>query len=143
MEKKLRGRALVLTPTRNLTGGTETEELLAAADQVLAQGTPRIVIDLGKVEWISSLGLAVLVTIHIRCTNRGGWMRLARVGHRIKSMLMVTKLILLFDTFDTVEEALAQPDPAKPEEGRQERPTGSPDPLAGSLEAALPPKVET
>ena len=111
MEQKFVGRALVITPTRNLTGGTETEELVAAAGQVLGQDTPRIVIDLGKIEWINSPGLMALVKIYISCVNRGGWMRVARVGHRIKSMFVVTRLIRLFDTFETVDEALAQPDP--------------------------------
>ena len=118
VEQKSFGRVRVLIPTRNLTGGKETEELGAAADQVLGQGTPRIVIDLEKIDWINSPGLGALVKIYISCMNRGGWMRVAGVGKRIKNMLLVTRVIMLFDTFDTVDEAIT-PDTA--ELGRAQR----------------------
>jgi hypothetical protein len=38
--------------------------------------------------------------------NRQGWFRLARVGDRINAIFLVTKLVLIFDTFETVEEAV-------------------------------------
>jgi anti-sigma B factor antagonist len=135
VEQRSLGRVRVLTPARNLTGGKETEELEAAADQVLGQETPRIVIDLKKIDWINSPGLSALVKIHISCVNRGGWMRVAGVGKRIKNLLLVTRVIMLFDTFETVEEAVAKPDPVKPEAGRQDRPSDSPEPVETSLKA--------
>ena len=114
VEQRSLGPVRVLIPTRNLTGGKETQELEAAVDQVLGQETPRVVIDLKKIDWINSRGLSTLVEIHISCVNRGGWMRVAGVGKRIKNLLLVTRVIMLFDTFDTVDEAVAQPDPVKP-----------------------------
>jgi anti-sigma B factor antagonist len=143
VEQRFVGRALVLTPTRNLTGGNETEELIAAGGQVLDQDVPRVVIDLSKIEWINSPGLIALVKIYISCVNRGGWMRVAGVGKRIKSMLVVTRLIRLFDTFDTVEEALAQPDAVKAEGGGEGRPSGSSNPQETSLKAALARELKT
>ena len=133
VEQRSLGPVLVLTPTRNLTGGKETEELVAAAEQIRDQATPRIVIDLRKIEWISSPGLGALVKIHIGCAKRGGWMRLASVGKRVKDLLLVTRLIRLFDTFDTLEEALAQPEIPEGRAGRQDRPSDSPDPLETAL----------
>jgi len=111
VEQKSFGRVRVLIPTRNLTGGKETQELKAAADQIISQETPRIVIDLEKIDWINSSSLSVLVKIHISCMKRGGWMRVTSVGKRIKNLLLVTRVIMLFETFDTVDEAIA-PDTA-------------------------------
>ena len=108
MEQASIGCVVVLTPTRNLTGGKETEDLKAAASQVLNEGRPRLVIDLGEIDWINSPGLAELVSIHVSCVNRGGWMRVAGVSKRIKNMLVVTRVIMLFETFETADEA-AQP----------------------------------
>ena len=112
MEKKFLERVLVLTPNQNLTGSKETEELEAAANEVLKLDQPQIVIDLGKIDWVNSPGLGALVRIHVSCANRGGWMRVARVGKRIKNMLVITRVIMLFDTFDSPEEAV-QPDAVK------------------------------
>jgi anti-sigma B factor antagonist len=97
----------VLTLHRNLAGGKETQELHAAVDAILARSTPRIVIDLGKVDFLSSLGLSAFVKIHTSCVNRGGWMRIARISKRIHNVLLITRLVMVFDTADTVEQAIA------------------------------------
>lgn len=117
MEQRFLGRVLVLTPTQNLTGGKETQELERATSQVLSQDKPCIVIDLGRIDWINSPGLGALVKIHISCVNRGGWMRVAGIGKRIKHMLVVTRVIMLFDAFDTAERAVTRPDTGKREGG--------------------------
>src|SRR5262245_4546336 len=108
MEQRMVGRVLVLTPTENLTGGKETENLTGAASEAFAGDKPRIIIDLAKIDWINSPGLSALVRIHVSCVNRGGWMRVVGVGKRIKNLLVITRVIMLFDTFETVDLALAQ-----------------------------------
>ena len=101
------GDVHVLTPKKNLVGQEETLALLGAIDEVAGRGAPKIVLDLGKISWINSTGLGSLVRMRTTCNNRGGWFRLARVGERISSILVVTKLVLVFDTFETTEEAVA------------------------------------
>jgi hypothetical protein len=60
------------------------------------------------------LGLGALVKIHVSCCNRGGWLRIAGVGVRIKNVLVITRLIFLFETFDTVEQALSGEESKRP-----------------------------
>jgi anti-anti-sigma factor len=101
------GDVHVLTPKKNLVGQDETLAILGVIDEVAGRGTPKIVLDLGKVSWVNSTGLGSLVRMRTTCTNRQGWFRLARVGERINGILLVTKLVMVFDTFETVEEAVA------------------------------------
>ena len=103
------GDVLVLTPKKNLVGKDETQELLAAIDEVAAKGNPKVVVDLGKINYVNSVGLGSLVRARTTCVNRQGSFRLARVGDRINAIFLVTKLVLIFDTFETVEEAVAAP----------------------------------
>jgi anti-anti-sigma factor len=110
MEQRTVERVLVLTPTENLTGGKETEKLTAAASKVFDRDKPRIIIDLAKIDWINSPGLGALVRIHTSCVNREGWMRVVGVGHRIKNLLVITRVIMLFDTFETVDQAVSEQD---------------------------------
>ncbi len=105
MEK--RGDVHVLTPRKDLSGGEETRELERAIQEIIAQGPPRIVIDLGKVSYVNSTGLGSLVAAHTSCRNRQGWLRLARIGKRINNLFLITRLAFVFETFDSVEEALA------------------------------------
>ncbi len=101
------GDVHVLTPKKNLVGRDETLALLGAIDEVAGRGAPKIVLDLGKISYVNSTGLGSLVRMRTTCANREGWFRLARVGQRINGILLVTKLVLVFDTFESVEEAVS------------------------------------
>ena len=97
----------VLTPRKNLVGGDETTSLAVAVAELAANGVPRVVVDLGKIEWVNSLGIEGLLKARRTCVDRQGWFRLARVGQRIENILLITKLVLVFDTFETVEQAVS------------------------------------
>ena len=101
---------LVLTPRKNLVGGDETNVLLKEIESLVA-GTPRrVVMDLGEINWVSSLGIGMLRRASLMCANSGGWLRLARIGKIIENTLLVTGLIIYFDTFESVAEALNAPE---------------------------------
>jgi len=102
-----RGEIHLLTPHKDLSGGEETREMERAIQEIITQGTPRIVIDLGRVSYVNSAGLGSLVAAHTSCRNRQGWLRLAQTGKRIKNLFLITKLVFVFETFDNVDEALA------------------------------------
>jgi anti-anti-sigma factor len=108
------GGVLVLTPRKNLVGGDETNALLMAIEEAAAQGTARVVLDLGEISWVNSLGIGSLKRASMSCTGSGGWLRLARVGQITEKTLRVTGLLIYFDTFETVDQALAAPDRARP-----------------------------
>jgi len=42
----------------------------------------------------------------VSCSNRQGWFRVARTTKKIDNLFLITKLAFVFETFDTVEEAL-------------------------------------
>ena len=107
IERAIIGSVCVLTPKKNLTGGEETRLLTAAVDDVTVGGVAEVVVDLGKITWVNSMGLAGLQRARLACASRDASFRLACVGGRIKNLLVTTRLVMLFDTFETLEEALA------------------------------------
>ena len=108
-QQEMVGGALVLTPRKNLVGGDETSALLSVIDTVAAAGPAMVVMDLGEIKWVSSLGIGLLRKASITCDRSGGWLRLARIGKLIESTLLVTGLIICFETFDNVEAAATAP----------------------------------
>jgi anti-sigma B factor antagonist len=106
LDREVRGEIEVLTPRKNLQGGGETKELQQVAQEIFARGVPRIVVDLGRISYMNSAGLGALVGLHSGCRSRQGWLRIARVSARIKDLFLVTKLTLVFDSYDSVEEAI-------------------------------------
>ena len=107
LDRQVRGDVHVLTPRKNLQGGDETRELQQAVAEIVTAGVPKIIVDLGKISFLNSVGLGALVGAHTSCAKRDGWLRIAGVGTRIKNLFLVTKLTLVFDSFDSVDEAVA------------------------------------
>jgi anti-anti-sigma factor len=99
----------VLTPKRNLVGGEETKALTSAVAELAAGPSPKVVMDLRRISWVSSLGIEGLRRIHRTCADHDGWLRLACVGERIENVILTMRLDWVFDTFDTVEEAVTTP----------------------------------
>jgi anti-anti-sigma factor len=108
-EHKMIGEVHILTPQKNLVGGDETNALLTAIDEAAAVGPARVVMDLGRINWVSSLGIGFLRRASLVCDRSGGWLRLARIGKIIESTLFVTGLVIYFESFETVEQAAVAP----------------------------------
>lgn len=110
LERTMVGGVCVLTPRRNLTGGNETRDLMDAVDEATSGVSTGIVIDLKRISWMNSMGLASLQRIRLTCSERGIPLTMSCVGQRIKNLMLTTRLVILFDTFETLEEALAAHD---------------------------------
>src|SRR5262245_11363133 len=96
----------VVRPERQLVGDKETDEFTAIVKQLNDQQVEFIVVDLGAIDWVSSPGIGALVDAHQRFAKRGGHVLLARVDKRIHNLLIITKLVLVFETFSNVDDAL-------------------------------------
>lgn len=103
------GDVLVLTPRKNLVGGEETTVLLKAIDDFVAAAPGKVIMDMGEINWVSSLGLGMMRKASITCDRSGGWLRLARIGRLIENSLLVTGLMIYFEFFETVEAAVHAP----------------------------------
>jgi anti-sigma B factor antagonist len=106
-EHSVVGDVHVLTPKKNLLGQDETAALRGAVGEIAARGVPKIVMDLGKISFINSMGLGSLIGMMTTCKNRGGAFTVARVGDRINSMFIKVRITLIMDTFETIDEAVA------------------------------------
>ncbi|HOA75153.1 MAG TPA: STAS domain-containing protein [Phycisphaerae bacterium] len=79
-------------------------ELLAIVDRP----TPKLVLDLSRLEFICSLGLGALVAAHLRSRHHKGAVRLVSPDPSIRALLEITKLIKIFPPYESVEHALAE-----------------------------------
>ncbi len=105
--KRMEGNVLVVSLSGKLMGGPDAEAVRDIIKESLESGNKNLLIDLGDVSWVNSTGLGILIASHVTVTNAGGNIKLSRVSKRINQIFMVTKLHTVFDTYETVEEALA------------------------------------
>ena len=73
----------------------------------MGDGIKKVVIDLGGVKWINSSGLGVLMAAMTTLKNAEGQMKLANVTEKVESLLMITQLMRIFDTYESVDRAVS------------------------------------
>ncbi len=105
IKEQMQGDIAIIELKGKLMGGPETAAIHTKVKELVADGVKKVVIDLGKVTWMNSTGLGALMGSMTTLRNADGDLKLSRVTEKVKSLFMITKLITIFDTFDTVEEA--------------------------------------
>lgn len=74
---------------------------------LLADGQRKILLDLADVSYIDSAGLGTLISSFATVKREQGQLKLANLTNRVQDLLAITKLITVFDTYDSEAEALA------------------------------------
>jgi anti-sigma B factor antagonist len=74
---------------------------------LVQQEQKKVVLNLGEVSYMDSAGLGEIVQAYATVTKNGGAMKLLNVTKRIKDLLSITKLLTVFDTFDSEADALS------------------------------------
>ena len=98
---------IVLQPKGKIMGGPDASLLLDKLHEIIEAGNIKVVIDLSRVDWMYSTGLGILISSYTTLRNNDGELRLANVTDKIQSLLTITKLVTVFDTHDSVGEAVA------------------------------------
>lgn len=76
-------------------------------DNLIGSKTPKIVINLSKVSYVDSSGLATLVEILKNMRSYGGRLRLSNMPPKIKGLFEITKLEKLFEIIVDEKEAIS------------------------------------
>lgn len=97
---------VILEPKGKIMGGPDATILHDQLHDLIANDKKKVIIDLSKVEWMNSTGLGILISGLTTLRNNGGELKLARVTDKIESLLTITKLITVFESFDDVEGAV-------------------------------------
>jgi anti-sigma B factor antagonist len=97
---------VILQPKGKIMGGPDATLLHDKLHDYIKQSKKEVVIDLAEVDWMNSTGLGILISGLTTLRNNQGDLKLANVTGKIESLLTITKLITVFETFDSVEEAV-------------------------------------
>lgn len=98
--------AVVLEFKGNVMGGDEAAELNTLLHKFLEENKKNVVVDLSDVKFMNSSGLGMLISGYTTIKNGGGNLKLANATDKIQSLLVITKLVSIFENYDSVEEAV-------------------------------------
>ena len=76
-------------------------------DKLIASKTPKIIVNLSKVTYVDSSGLATLVEVLKNMRSYGGKLRLTNMSSKVKSLFEITKLEKLFEIIADEAEAIS------------------------------------
>ncbi len=103
---KIKGDVGIITLKGKLMGLPETDDLQDEIKAMLGQKIKKIVLDLDGVKWINSLGIGAIMRSHTTVKNHDGEFCLARISDKVTSVLVLTQLINIFKTYDSLDEAI-------------------------------------
>ena len=106
IEEKRHGDVVVISLKGNLLGEPETSKLREAVYALLEKNRKHIVVDLGKVKVINSMGLGALVASVVSVRKKGGDVCLARLNDKVEAVIAITHLVKVFRIYETVERAI-------------------------------------
>ena len=100
------GPVAVLRLDGKLTHGEGDAKLRGAVLDVLDEGYDKILIDMGGVRRVDSSGLGELLRCRTTCQRYHADLKLLRLDPSIYTLMTVSKLVGVFDIYDSEAEAL-------------------------------------
>jgi anti-sigma B factor antagonist len=70
------------------------------------QGKKKVLLNLAGVKYIDSSGIGELIANYTTISRQGGQLKLLKLTDRVQNLLVITKLLTVFDSYDDETEAL-------------------------------------
>ena len=100
------GDVMVLDIKGKITLGEGDEQLKDKVNSLVNQGQRKMVLNLSEVPYLDSAGLGEVVRAYTTVSRQGGSLKLLNLTKRITDLLSITKLLTVFETFDSENEAV-------------------------------------
>jgi anti-sigma B factor antagonist len=106
IEERLVGNVTILDMVGKLTMDHGAQHLKDKINSLISQQHTSVVLNLKNVSYIDSGGLGQLAASFGSVKKTGGSMKLLSVNSRNHDLLSITRLVTLFETFDSEAEAV-------------------------------------
>lgn len=96
----------VLTISGKMMIDAKSTDLHKYVKELIEKNQNKVVIDLGKVTWLASVGLGSILASYTSLKNSGGLLKLARSTKKIRSVFIFTQLTKILQDYNTIDEAI-------------------------------------
>jgi anti-sigma B factor antagonist len=100
------GDVTVLDMSGKVTIGEGSVALRTAIRRLLEEGKKRILLNLAGISYVDSSGIGELVSSYTAINKEGGQLKLLNLTQKIQDLLTITKLLTVFDVYDSEADAL-------------------------------------
>ena len=106
IEERVVGEVTILDLKGKIVINEGDEALRDKINSLIHQNRKKILLNLENVPYIDSAGLGEVVRTYTTVSRQGGQLKLVNLTKRITDLLSITKLLTVFETFETEPEAL-------------------------------------
>ena len=106
IEERIVGDVTILDLKGKMTLGEGDELLKDKINSLIHQGQKKLLLNLESVPYIDSAGLGEIVRTYTTVSRQGGNLKLVNLTKRITDLLSITKLLTVFETYDTEPDAI-------------------------------------
>jgi len=107
IKKRTVGGVQILDCSGKIVLGEGTMTVRNTVRDLLAANEKKIVLNLGDVNYVDSSGIGEMVSTYTTVTNAGGQLKLLNPTKKIEQLLVITKLLTVFQVFDDEQAAVA------------------------------------
>ena len=107
IEERSLENVVVLDLKGKLTIGEGDELLKERINSLMQDGHRNLLLNLEDVPYVDSAGLGEIVRTYTMVSRQGGKLKLVNLTKRITDLLAITKLLTVFDTFESEVEAVS------------------------------------
>ena len=106
IEERASGDVVIFDLKGKLTIGEGDELLKDKISSLIQRGHRKLLLNLEGVPYVDSAGLGEIVRTYTTVSRQGGNLKLLNLAKRIEDLLAITKLLTVFDTYESEQEAL-------------------------------------
>lgn len=107
IKERQAGDVTVLDLQGKITIGEGSVSLRTAIRRLLEEGRKKILLNLAGVGYIDSSGIGELVSSYTAINKENGQLKLLNLTQKLQDLLAITKLLTVFDVYDSEQEALS------------------------------------
>lgn len=103
---ELNGKIAIIEIKGSLTGDEGTDKFRVAVKDFIEQGNKSLVINMQKVNYVNSSGIGALIGAHTSYAKNGGEVKITGITNNVQNLLVMTKLVDVFDVYEDLDEAI-------------------------------------
>lgn len=100
------GDVVILDLKGKILIGEGEDRLRETVTRLLEGGKTKILLNLAEVPYVDSAGLGEIVRCYTTVSRKNGRLKLINLTKKIKDLLAITKLLTVFETYDSEDEAV-------------------------------------
>jgi anti-sigma B factor antagonist len=106
VKERQAGDVTILDLSGSVRIGEGSIALRDAIRELAGEGKKKLLLNLAGVSYVDSSGIGELIANYTTVSRQGGQLKLLNLTDRIQNLLVITKLLTVFDVYENESEAL-------------------------------------